>query len=231
MNFCNDFGECTRGHDCPARQDLPGTAATYRTGWARLDHLLQAISYGVGSLMRPDHHEQHLDMAPPGWQLVPMEPVAWVWNPARECWERVRAFGNWQQGAIYAFGPDAPASQAREPLTDAELTKLKPKPREKGWIYTEAQMMAYARKVEAAHGIGPAAAAPQTTAADLDVQEQHRTALQAIEKLNAEIGRISEQRDKLLRALNYIAAMTNDGHAKRHAREAIAEVVLEGAAA
>ena len=50
MNCCNDFGECTRGHDCLARQDLPGTAATYRTGWARLDHLLQAISYGVAVL-------------------------------------------------------------------------------------------------------------------------------------------------------------------------------------
>lgn len=190
---------------------------------AELQQQLEAIGAGgVGPL---------IPSAAPHLTVVQKEPVAWVWNPARECWERVRAFGNWQQGAIYAFGPDAPASQAREPLTDAELTKLKPKPREKGWIYTEAQMMAYARKVEAAHGIGPAAAAPQTTAADLDVQEQHRTAMQAIEKLNAEIGRISEQRDKLLRALNYIAAMTNDGHAKRHAREAIAEVVLEGAAA
>lgn len=44
----------------------------------------------------------------------PAEPVAWVWNPARESWERVRAFGYWQQGAIYAFGPDAPQPKAEQ---------------------------------------------------------------------------------------------------------------------
>ena len=37
------------------------------------------------------------------------EHVAWVWNPAQEAWERVRAFGHWQQGAIYAFGTTPPA--------------------------------------------------------------------------------------------------------------------------
>lgn len=42
----------------------------------------------------------------------------------------------------------------REPLTDEDLKNLKPKPAQKGWIYTEAQMEAYARKVERAHGIG-----------------------------------------------------------------------------
>lgn len=42
----------------------------------------------------------------------------------------------------------------REPLTDGDLKNLKPKPAQKGWIYTEAQMEAYARKVERAHEIG-----------------------------------------------------------------------------
>lgn len=50
MNCCNDFGECTRGHDCPARRDTTRPAVTFRTGWARLDNLLQAISYGVAVL-------------------------------------------------------------------------------------------------------------------------------------------------------------------------------------
>jgi hypothetical protein len=40
--------------------------------------------------------------------LAKPEPVAWVWNPARDIWERVRAFGHWQQGAIYAFGSTMP---------------------------------------------------------------------------------------------------------------------------
>jgi hypothetical protein len=43
------------------------------------------------------------------------EPVAWVWNPAKESWEQVRAYGHWQQGAIYAFGPNPPAPKQAEP--------------------------------------------------------------------------------------------------------------------
>ena len=46
---------------------------------------------------------------------------------------------------------------------------------------------------------------PTLQAADHDAQEQCRTALQAIEKLNAELGRVSEQRDKLLVALKSLA--------------------------
>lgn len=42
------------------------------------------------------------------------EPVAWVWNPAKEAWEQVRAFGHWQQGATYAFGPTPPAAPVLE---------------------------------------------------------------------------------------------------------------------
>ncbi len=55
------------------------------------------------------------------------EPVAWVWNPAKESWEQVRAFGHWQQGAIYAFGPNPPAPKQAEPkgykLVPVEPTK------------------------------------------------------------------------------------------------------------
>ena len=42
----------------------------------------------------------------------------------------------------------------REPLTDEQLEVLMPKPREKGWIYTGAQVRTFARKVERAHEIG-----------------------------------------------------------------------------
>lgn len=50
MNCCNDFGECTRGHDCPARLESAGPAVTYRTGSKRLDSVLQAVSRGVAVL-------------------------------------------------------------------------------------------------------------------------------------------------------------------------------------
>ncbi len=49
-------------------------------------------------------------------QAERQEPVAWVWNPAKEAWEQVRAFGHWQQGAIYAFGPTPPAAPVQEPV-------------------------------------------------------------------------------------------------------------------
>lgn len=50
-------------------------------------------------------------------------PVAWVWNPASIEWEKVRAFGHWQQGALYAFGPTQP-----EPLA-APAPAPQPAPR------------------------------------------------------------------------------------------------------
>lgn len=47
-----------------------------------------------------------------------VEPVAWVWNPAKESWERVHVFGHWQSGAIYAFGPEAPQPQQSAPVQE-----------------------------------------------------------------------------------------------------------------
>lgn len=46
-----------------------------------------------------------------GWLAAPApeaEQVAWVWNPASVAWERVRVYGHWTQGALYAFGPLPP---------------------------------------------------------------------------------------------------------------------------
>ena len=43
-------------------------------------------------------------------QPTRQEPVAWVWNPAKEAWEKVHVFGHWQQGATYSFGPTMPAA-------------------------------------------------------------------------------------------------------------------------
>lgn len=51
-------------------------------------------------------------------QPAQQEPVAWVWNPASEAWERVHVFGHWQQGATYTFGqtpPAAPPPAQQEP--------------------------------------------------------------------------------------------------------------------
>lgn len=50
MNCCDDYGQCTRGADCPARRESAGPAVSYRTGSKRLDSVLQAISYGVAVL-------------------------------------------------------------------------------------------------------------------------------------------------------------------------------------
>lgn len=57
----------------------------------------------------------------------------------------------------------------------------------------------------------------------VDTQAQRLAAFRAIEKLNDELGKVSEQRDQLLAALKHIATMTNDGYAESHAREAIAD--------
>lgn len=45
-------------------------------------------------------------------------PVAWVWNPAKEEWQKVRAYGHWLQGAIYAFGPTMPDTLQSEQKPD-----------------------------------------------------------------------------------------------------------------
>lgn len=78
------------------------------------------------------------------------EPVAWVWNPARDIWERVCVFGHWQEGAIYTFGATAPEAELelkREPLRDVEIAKL--------WA-NKSPMNEFecTRLVEKAHGIG-----------------------------------------------------------------------------
>ncbi len=50
MNCCDDYGQCTRGADCPARRESAGPAVSYRTGSKRLDSVLQAVSRGVAVL-------------------------------------------------------------------------------------------------------------------------------------------------------------------------------------
>ena len=50
MNCCDDYGQCTRGADCPARCESAGPTVAYCTGSKRLDSVLQAISYGVAVL-------------------------------------------------------------------------------------------------------------------------------------------------------------------------------------
>ena len=51
---------------------------------------------------------------------------AWVWNPASTEWEGVRAFGHWQQGAIYSFGPAQPEPLAHPQATEPAGYKLVP---------------------------------------------------------------------------------------------------------
>lgn len=52
------------------------------------------------------------------------EPVAWVWNPVKESWEKVHVFGNWQQGAIYAFGENQPQPEPLVRLTDDDVREI-----------------------------------------------------------------------------------------------------------
>jgi hypothetical protein len=54
---------------------------------------------------------------------------------------------------IDATPPAAAAPAQRKPLTLEAIRKLMPKPDSKGWIYTEAQIIATVRQVEAAHRI------------------------------------------------------------------------------
>ena len=79
------------------------------------------------------------------------EPVAWVWNPASSSWERVRAFGHWQQGAIYAFGPEAPKPAKPPPLALWQIAAAveQCKANVEGEFLVE-----FARAIERAHGIG-----------------------------------------------------------------------------
>ena len=50
MNCCDDYGQCTRGADCPARSESTGLVTAYHTGFDRLDALLKALSYGAAVL-------------------------------------------------------------------------------------------------------------------------------------------------------------------------------------
>ena len=49
---------------------------------------------------------------------------AWVWNPASTEWEKVRAFGHWQHGAIYAFGSTQPEPLAHPQATEPACKQL-----------------------------------------------------------------------------------------------------------
>jgi hypothetical protein len=113
----------------------------------------------------------------------------------------------------------------RQPLTDKRIDELLV---ESALVPVVPLYKTIARAVEREHRIGQSAAPQQPQAAADDAQEQCRTALQAIEKLNGELGKVSDQRDVLLEALKHIARMTTDGYAERHALEAIAEVSVEG---
>jgi hypothetical protein len=68
------------------------------------------------------------------------EQVAWVWNPAREAWEQVRAFGHWQQGAIYAFGPTPPTPQPQREWVGLDEGEVEyPHPPAKPPVYATAR--------------------------------------------------------------------------------------------
>lgn len=88
------------------------------------------------------------------------EQTAWVWNPAREEWEKVRAPGHWLQGATYAFGPvppsAQPASPERKPLTHERILQIV-QSIDPGHQYLPAALEQLARAIEAAHGITPPA--------------------------------------------------------------------------
>jgi hypothetical protein len=56
-------------------------------------------------------------------EAKPAEPVAWVWNPWSVAWHRVKAYGHWAQGALYAFGPTEP-----DPLVEQEAAPAAPAP-------------------------------------------------------------------------------------------------------
>ena len=133
---------------------------------AELKFQLESVGAGgVGPLMPPassNHSEQYLGMVPAGWNLVPVDLTKEMQAAGEAAW--AESYSQYKNGILHGYramlaaAPRPPANLQllREPLTDGDLKKLKPKPAQKGWIYTEAQMEAYARKVERAHGIGGA---------------------------------------------------------------------------
>jgi hypothetical protein len=82
------------------------------------------------------------------------EPVAWMCTETRVLYDTDTR----QVDKHHGFKPTVPLythpQPPRQPLTPEQLEVLMPKPREKGWIYTGAQVRSFARKVERAHGIG-----------------------------------------------------------------------------
>lgn len=50
MNCCDDFGNCRQGRDCPVRRQRANKPVQYRTGFDRLDAVLNAIANGVAIL-------------------------------------------------------------------------------------------------------------------------------------------------------------------------------------
>lgn len=52
----------------------------YRNNWAEVNSLIAALE------QPQDHHEQHLDMVPAGWKLVPVEPADSQIRAAQDTW-------------------------------------------------------------------------------------------------------------------------------------------------
>lgn len=64
-------------HHARAAECLRKTVIRWAARAEQAEEMLEAIGAGgVGSkVARQDHHEQHLNMVPEGWKLVPVEPT------------------------------------------------------------------------------------------------------------------------------------------------------------
>ena len=128
-----------------------------------------------------------------------------------------------------------PLAQLRESFQEAAASAEQRAAAELRRLHAENQQLRADLEAVGAGGVGPLIPTTvQPQAADHDAQEQCRTALQAIEKLNAELGKVSEQRDLVLSELKLIVQWDDCGLALTEsmigsARKAIASV--EGGAA
>lgn len=123
-------------------------------------------------------------------------------------------------------------------LMDDEIARVKAEQEPAAWIVwwgigemrpherlfkTNAEAEAFAREIKSNTEIHPVS---RLVSPNQDVQEQWGrclVAVQTIEQISAELGKVIDQRKGLLEALKHIARMTNDGYAERHARDAIAQ--------
>ncbi len=117
-----------------AAQDEDGDIIkTLQARVADLEAQLYAVGAGgVGSTVaRQDHPEQHLDMVPEGWKLVPVEPADSQIRAAQDTWwYACNCETYWDQiyAAMIAAAPQPPVVEQPQSVTDCHQSQPQGEP-------------------------------------------------------------------------------------------------------